>query len=70
MIEVGNQLGSYPRHEQKRIHGVSDTKSEKNMDFNSSRNEADAMLHAKMAQVFFVNGLLASNTNADQCIHI
>ncbi|XP_017258863.1 uncharacterized protein LOC108227963 [Daucus carota subsp. sativus] len=50
MTEVGNQLGSYPRHEQKRIHGVSDTQSEKNMDFNSSRNEADAMLHANMVQ--------------------
>ncbi|KAK1366379.1 hypothetical protein POM88_041940 [Heracleum sosnowskyi] len=54
MNEVGNstvsQLYSYSRHEQKRIHGVSDPKFEKNMDFISSRNEADAAWHENMVQ--------------------
>ncbi|KAL8095619.1 uncharacterized protein LOC141688931 isoform X2 [Apium graveolens] len=54
MDEVGNttvsQLNSYPRHEQKRIHGVSDTNFEKNMDCISSVNEADAAWHDNMVQ--------------------
>lgn len=66
--EVGNttvsQLDSYSRHEQKRIHGVSDMKFEKNMDFFPSKNEADAAWHDNMVQVFLFNENFKSNTSA------
>lgn len=67
MDEVGNpivsQLNSYPRHEQKRIHSVSDTKFEKNMDCIFSRNEADDAWHDNMVQVFLFSGNFESNSN-------